>query len=122
MIKILLAEDEADLRLFLQNELTDLGFKVTAVNNGVEAIVAAVEESFDLYLFDMMMPGLDGIHTIRVLRKVTPDVPIVGLTGYVGKGYMAQASSYGVICLSKPIQIEELVREINDAVPMKKPA
>src|SRR5690242_9211059 len=102
MIKILLAEDEADLRLFLQNELTELGFKVSAVNNGAEAIVTAVEESFDLYLFDMMMPGLDGIHTIRVLRKVTPHVPILGLTGYVGKGYMAQASSYGVICLSKP--------------------
>lgn len=122
MTKILLAEDDHDVRLFLHNELTDLDFKVTAVNNGAEAIVAAVDERYDLYLLDMMMPGLDGIQTIRVLRKVTPSVPILGLTGYVGQGYMSQASAYDVICLSKPIRVEELVREINEAVNKNKAA
>jgi DNA-binding response OmpR family regulator len=119
MIKILLAEDEPDLRLFLQDELTELNFKVTTVSNGAEAIVAAVDEVYDLYLLDMMMPGLDGIQTIRVLRKVTPSVPILGLTGHIGQGYMSQASAYGVICLSKPIRIDDLFSEINEAVKTK---
>lgn len=122
MIKILLAEDEADLRLFLADELTDLNFKVTAVSNGAEAIIAAVDESYDLYLLDMMMPGVDGIQTIRVLRKVTPSVPILGLTGYVGQGYMSQASAYGVTCLSKPIRMDELIREIEEALQTNKAA
>lgn len=115
MIKILLAEDDPDLRFFLHEELTSYNFKVTAVNNGAEAIVAAVDQSYDLYLLDMLMPGLDGIQTIHVLRKVTPTVPILGLTGHVGRGYMSQALAYGVICLSKPIRIDELIHEIADA-------
>jgi CheY-like chemotaxis protein len=116
MPKILIAEDDADVRTFLQQELTDAGFTVTGANNGADAVVAAVEEPYDLYLLDMLMPGLDGIQTIRVLKKVTPDVPIIGLTGYVGLGYMAQASAYGVICLAKPVAVADLVREINEAI------
>jgi CheY-like chemotaxis protein len=116
MPKILIAEDDADVRLFLQEELTDAGFTVTGVGDGADAVVVAVEESFDLYLLDMLMPGLDGIQTIRVLKKVTPDVPIIGLTGYVGLGYMAQASAYGVICLSKPVVMADLIKEITEAI------
>lgn len=116
MPKILIAEDDADVRAFLQDELTDAGFTVTAVDNGADAVVTAVEGTYDLYLLDMLMPGLDGIQTIRVLKKVTPNVPIIGLTGYVGLGYMAQASAYGVICLAKPVVMADLIREINEAI------
>lgn len=119
MIKILLAEDEPDVRQFLKDELSDNGFKVTAVANGGEAVVAAVDDSYDLYLLDMMMPGLNGIQVIQVLRKVTPGIPVIGLTGYVGRGYMSQASAYGVTCLSKPIDLDELIKEINETVKAK---
>ena len=114
MRKILMADDEKDLRDFLSDALTDHGFKVTAVANGADAIVAAVDERFDLYLLDMMMPGLDGIQTTKVLRKVTPGVPVVGLTGHLGRGFMAQASAYGVTCVTKPVRVEALVAEINE--------
>ena len=116
MSRILIAEDDGDVRLFLQEELADAGFIVSSVGNGADAIVAAAEEPFDLYLLDMLMPGLDGIQTIRVLRKITPNVPIIGLTGYVGLGYMAKAAAYGVICLAKPVVISDLVKEINEAL------
>lgn len=119
MIKVLLAEDEQDVRQFLKDELSDNGFKVAAVANGGDAVVAAVEDTYDLYLLDMMMPGLNGIQAIQVLRKITPNVPIIGLTGYVGRGYMSQASAYGVTCLSKPIDIDQLLKEINDTVKSK---
>jgi DNA-binding response OmpR family regulator len=112
MSRILIAEDEADLRDFLRDELSDAGFRVTAVANGAEAIVTAVENTFDLVVLDMLMPGLDGIQTIQVLRKVVPDVPIIGLTGYMGRGYMARAADYGITCLSKPVDMDELIQEI----------
>ena len=57
-----------------------------------------------------------GVQLIRVLRKVTPGVPILGLTGHVGRGYMAQASSHGVTCLSKPIPIDDLLTDIRDVL------
>jgi two-component system phosphate regulon response regulator OmpR len=112
--KILVADDDNDLRALLCDALTDYGFKVTVVANGADAVVAAVDEHFDLYLLDMMMPGLDGIQTTRVLRKVTPTVPILGLTGHLGRGFMAQASAYGVTCVAKPIRMDALITEINE--------
>lgn len=116
MHKLLVVEDEKDVREFLQDELSDAGFRVTAVKDGVDAIVAAAEQSFDLALLDMLMPGLDGIQTIKVLQKVAPTMPIIGLTGYVGRGYMAQASAYGVTCLSKPLDMDILLREVKEAL------
>ena len=116
MYKVLIAEDEKDLREFLRDELTDAHFLVTAVANGADAIVEAVEQRFDAYLLDMFMPGMDGIQTIRVLRKVTPNIPIIGLTGYMGQGYMSQAAAWGVTCLAKPIEMSNLLRELNEAL------
>lgn len=120
MVRILVAEDETDLRNFLVDELTSQRFGVTAVGNGADAVVAAAEERFDLYLLDMFMPGLDGIQVIRILRKLTPGIPILGLTGHVGRGYMAQASAYGITCLSKPVQFDQLLTEINEALAAKR--
>jgi CheY-like chemotaxis protein len=114
MKKILIAEDDLDLRGFLRDELSDAGFRVSAVANGAEAVVAAAEYSFDLILLDMFMPGMDGLQAIKVLRKLSPGTPIIGLTGYVGRGYMSQAASLGVTCLSKPVAISDLLSEINE--------
>ena len=114
MPKILLADDEQDVREFLSEALSGYGFHVRAVANGAEAVTTAVDEHFDLYLLDMLMPGLDGVQTTKVLRKVTPGVPVLGLTGHVGRGYMAKTSAYGVTCVAKPVRIEDLVAEINE--------
>lgn len=114
MTKIFITDDEPDICYLLSDELTRAGFVVKAATDSSEAIMAAAEEPFDLFLLDMLMPGLDGVKTIKVLRKIAPDVPIIGLTGYVGRGYMAEAASLGVTCLSKPIDIDELITEINE--------
>lgn len=116
MTRLLIAEDDRDLRSFLEDELTAAGFVVEAVGNGADAVVAAVESEFDGCLLDMYMPGLDGLQTIRVLRKVAPQLPILGLTGYVGRGYMAQAAALGVTCLNKPVEIDMLRKEIDELI------
>ncbi len=119
MTRILIADDQLDLLDMLYDELVEAGFQVKAVDNGVEAIIAAAEENFDLFLLDMYMPGLNGIQTIKVLRKITPNTPIIGLTGYLGRGYMAEAAALGVTCLSKPIELADLMSEIRDALAAK---
>ncbi|MBT3390737.1 MAG: response regulator, partial [Chloroflexi bacterium] len=87
-------------------------------SNGADAIVAAAENPYDAIVLDMLMPGLDGIQVIRVLRKVIPGTPIIGLTGYVGRGYMAQASAFGVVCLSKPVVVVDLLRELSEGLAL----
>ena len=79
-------------------------------------MVTAVEESFDLVILNMMMPGLDGIQITQVLRKISPRLPIIGLTDYAGRGLMMQASDLGVVCLNKPVAINDLHNEINNTL------
>ena len=114
MKKILVADDDNDLRDFLSDELSSAGYSVTSVRNGADAVVEAVEGRYDLVLMDMYMPGLDGMQAIRVLRKVAPRLPVIGLTGYVGRGYMSEAMSYDVTCLSKPVNLAELLTEVRE--------
>lgn len=116
MTKLLVIDDDINLLKFLSEGLSRFGFDVKTLDNGADAIVLAVEESFDLILIDMLMPGLNGIQVAKVLKKIVPGVPILGLTGYVGKGYVAQASMLGVKILSKPVVFKELVSEINLAL------
>lgn len=113
MQKILIVDDDTTLLDYLREELSELGFDVHTHDNGADAIVATAEQSYDIILLDMLMPGLDGIQVVRVLRKIAPKVPIIGLTGYVGRGYLSQALGLGVSIMTKPVEVSSLVKEIN---------
>lgn len=113
MQKILIVDDDTTLLDYLREELSELGFDVHTRDNGADAIVATAEQSYDIILLDMLMPGLDGIQVVRVLRKIAPKVPIIGLTGYVGRGYLSQALGLGVSIMTKPVEVSSLVKEIN---------
>lgn len=116
MKRLLIVDDDMNLLSFFLEELTQAGFDVSIKNNGADAIISAVEERFDLVLLDMLMPGLDGIKVARVLRKVVPTLPIIGLTGYMGRGYLSQATSLGVPILTKPVMISDLIHEIQRTI------
>ena len=81
-----------NLLSFFLEELTQVGFDVSIKDIVADAIIAAVEERFDRVRLDMLMPGMGGIKVIRVLRKVVPQLPIIGLTGSMGRGYLSQAA------------------------------
>ncbi|HEX7556468.1 MAG TPA: response regulator [Leptolinea sp.] len=115
-MSILLADDDNDLRTLITDELSNAGYDVSPVVDGVEAVVMAAEQHFDLFLLDMLMPRMDGLSTIRVLNKLAPRTPIIAFTGYIGKGYMSQAALLGVICLSKPVTVEVLLKEVELAL------
>jgi CheY-like chemotaxis protein len=116
---VLIIDDDTNLLNFLSEELTDASFSVKTIDNGADAIVLAAEQTFDVILLDMLMPGLDGIQVVRVLKKVAPKVPIIGLTGYVGRGYMSQAMDLGVTILTKPVVFADLTKEIDEAIKAK---
>ena len=106
---VLLAEDDRAIRHALERALTLEGYQVTAVADGVEALVQAHKTPPDVLVLDVMMPGIDGLQVCRVLRAEGDRTPILMLTALVETqdriaGLDAGADDYVV----KPFDVEEV--------------
>jgi len=116
MIKILVADDEEPLRRLLNKELTRKGFSVEVAPDGKTALSLAKQNTYDVVLLDIMMPGLDGITVMKKL-KTDPSAPaIIVLTGKATIETAVEAMKYGAYdYLTKPYKLDELVIIINRA-------
>jgi CheY-like chemotaxis protein/HPt (histidine-containing phosphotransfer) domain-containing protein len=125
---ILLAEDTIDNQRLISMYIHKLGAHVDIVNNGQEAVDAALSQDYDLILMDMQMPILDGMQAVTILRDKAYSKPIAALTANAMKKDMEFCMNAG--CdgfLAKPVdrnQFTELLKkyltvvEINDATPI----
>src|ERR1700760_1073970 len=82
MPKILLAEDDIDMRRFLVKALQNAGFDVMSYDNGLSAYQRLREEPFELLLTDIVMPEMDGIELARRAAELDPDIKIMFITGF----------------------------------------
>ena len=80
--KILLAEDDNDMRRFLVKALQNAGFDVVSYDNGLSAYQRLREEPFELLLTDIVMPEMDGIELARRASELDPDIKIMFITGF----------------------------------------
>ncbi len=108
-MKILLAEDELDLREVVTAYLEYQGYHVTAVTNGAQAVEKAAADAYDAIVMDIMMPVMDGIAAMRAIRAAGNTVPAIFLTAKSQvadrvEGLDAGADDY----LTKPFAMEEL--------------
>lgn len=80
--RILLADDDTDLRFLIEMSLTESGYDVVCVANGKEAVDTASQQSFDVILLDAEMPVMDGFEACRTLRShpKTARIPVIFLT------------------------------------------
>ncbi len=112
MPRILLAEDDDSLRGFLARALERAGYEVTACADGDEA-VTHLDESWDLLLTDIVMPGLDGIEVARQAAAKHPGLRIMFITGFAAVALAAgDKAPAGAKVLSKPIHLREIVTEV----------
>ena len=82
MKTILVVEDEASLRLLLEHELTEMGYKVEMAENGLEAI-KSIETSYpDLVILDIMMPEMDGLETLKEILNEKKKIPVIINSAY----------------------------------------
>ncbi len=116
MIKILVVDDEEPLRRLLKKELTRKGFSVEVAPDGKTALSLAKQNTYDVVLLDIMMPGVDGITVMKKL-KTDPSAPaIIVLTGKATVETAVEAMKYGAYdYLTKPYKLDELVIIINRA-------
>src|SRR6266404_6884739 len=82
MARILLAEDDDNMRAFLTRALERGGHQVSAVGDGEAALTLATDGAFDLLLADVVMPGIDGIELARRASALIPDLRIMFITGF----------------------------------------
>jgi two-component system cell cycle response regulator CpdR len=111
--KILLAEDDNDMRRFLVKALENAGYEVTDYDNGMSAYRRLREEPFELLLTDIVMAEMDGIELARRAAELDPDIKIMFITGFAAVALNAdtQAPKEAKI-LSKPFHLRDLVNEV----------
>ncbi|MCU0584474.1 MAG: response regulator, partial [Desulfobacterales bacterium] len=115
-IELLLVDDEKDFREILVKRLGRRGFKVGALESGEAALVRMQEQPVDVIVMDVKMPGLNGIEALKRIKEDHPATEVILLTGHADtqdgvEGIKAGAFDY----LSKPVEIEHLVRKITQA-------
>lgn len=113
-VKILLAEDDANLGTLLSNYLKAKGFDVTLCVDGEIALKRYKEQVFDFLILDVMMPVMDGFSAAKAIREIDKEVPILFLTAKSMKedkltGFDVGADDY----MTKPFAMEELLARIN---------
>lgn len=112
MPRILLAEDDDSLRGFLTRALERAGYEVRACADGDEAL-AALDQSWDLLLTDIVMPGVDGIEVARQAAARQPNLRIMFITGFAAVALTAKEQApVGAKVLSKPVHLREIVAEV----------
>ena len=120
--KILIVEDEQDIRNLLVFNLEKNDFNVQAADNGEKALSLIRSNNFDLVLLDLMIPGISGFDLTRILKNddETSEVPIIMLTAKgeehdIVKGLEIGAADY----ITKPFSIKVLIARVNKIIQNK---
>jgi len=113
MLKILIAEDDRELRHLFSHVLTRQGYTVTGAENGAQALAALDEDYYDLIISDIMMPVMDGYELVRQLREVGNTIPVLMITAKdafddMRMGFQSGVDDYMV----KPINVNEMVLRV----------
>ncbi len=112
-MRLLLAEDDRIVRITVRDALDEAGFAVTACADGSEALAALEQESWDLLLTDVRLPGVDGLTLFRRARLLQPDAGVVLMTAYADTEDAVAVMREGARdYLLKPFEMEELLLRV----------
>lgn len=113
MFRVLIVEDDFELRQLFQKVLTQNGYSVKGVENGKAALAALEKEYADLIISDIMMPVMDGYELVRTLREVNIQIPVLMITAKdafddMRMGFLSGTDDYMV----KPVNVNEMVLRV----------
>ncbi len=114
---VMVVDDEQSILQSLGGLLTDEGFEVITVTNGYEALKSIDSESPDLVLLDIWMPGIDGIETLKEIKKDNPHIQVIMITGHGTIETAVTATKHGAFdFIEKPISFDKVIVAINNAL------
>ncbi len=112
--KILIVDDEKNIRLLLNEELSDEGYDVITAENGAVALKMIDEEKPDLVTLDIKMPGEDGLSVLRKIRETAYDLPVIICSAYsvYKSDFAAVAADHYVVKSSNFNELKGKISEI----------
>jgi DNA-binding NtrC family response regulator len=114
---VLVVDDEEMMRAMLSRELVRLGFRVTTAGSGEEGVERARRDEFAVAVVDILMPGMDGVETLKRLRQESPGTEVVLLTGHgTIEGAVAGMRAGAYDYLTKPCRLSDLSAVLRRAV------
>ncbi|MDY7040684.1 MAG: response regulator, partial [Chloroflexota bacterium] len=115
--RILIADDEEDIRDLCARVLRSVGYQVECVEDGLQVVEAAHRETFDLLLTDILMPGLGGLEAAQAVQEFSPDIVCVVITGHGTMDMAIEALKLGFYeFVAKPFTPDELIRAVGHAL------
>jgi len=112
--KILVVDDEKNIRFLLKEELTDEGHDVIMAENGAQALDMIKSEKPDLVTLDIKMPGEDGLSVLRKIRETEYDLPVIICSAYsvYKSDFSAVAADHYVVKSSNFTELKHRIREL----------
>lgn len=115
--RILIIEDDEEMRSLLKDFFEEDGFEIDSVSNGSEAFRKVARESFDLIITDIRMPGLTGLDILPGIRKLQPEVSIIVITAFGSQEVHRKALDRGATAyLEKPILFNKLRTLVHEMI------
>ena len=115
--RILIVEDDAEMRSLLKDFFEEDGFEIDSVSNGSEAFRKIAREPFDLIITDIRMPGLTGLDILPGIKKLQPEVSIIVITAFGSEEVRRKALERGATAyLEKPILFNKLRTLVHEMV------
>jgi two-component system, cell cycle sensor histidine kinase and response regulator CckA len=115
--RVLVVDDEAEIRKLLRQFLEHAGYQVAEASNGRQAVSEVDAGGVALVITDLVMPEKEGIETIREMRQRHREVKIIAMSGAFGGRFLRTAEMLGAhATLSKPVRAEQLVRAVRDVL------
>jgi len=119
-LNVLFVDDEVDFLETLLKRMKKRDINVIGVESGEKAIELLEREPVDVIVLDVRMPGMDGIQTLREIKKSYPLVEVIMLTGHASLEVAIEGMELGAFdYLMKPVDIDELLYKIQDAYKKK---
>ena len=116
MEKVLLVDDEKEFLETMAERMGARDMNVTTTTSPKEALIKAQEESYDAVILDLMMPEMDGLETLKELKKKNPDLQVILLTGHATVQKGVEAMKLGATdLLEKPADLKILTEKIKKA-------
>ena len=120
-IRVMLVDDEADFLNTLMKRLKKRKLDMTGAESGEDALSILGRNPVDIVVLDVRMPGIDGIETLKEIKKQFPLIEVIMLTGHANVEVAVQGMELGAFdYLMKPMDIDELLYKIEDAYKSKR--
>jgi DNA-binding NtrC family response regulator len=121
-LKILIIDDDEHVLATLYDFLSDKKYDVTSASDGLDGLkfLESNKQGFDLVITDLVMPQISGIGLISIIKKKFPDTPVIAITGWGEYPGAFATESQADKVLSKPFELSELDKAINELISSKK--